>query len=140
MKNRWRFWINGTYTIIEADQGEEECDMKTIRQAKEAAELEYPKQYLDQNCIDSNIVYEQSVGGYKYAALQVDDAVCEEALKLLNVLDATVRESQEKAKRAAEMEEAERRRLLRELDELNERQMKRGIGKALGSLVRMFLG
>ena len=114
--------------------------MKTIRQAKEAAELEYPKQYLDQNCIDSNIVYEQSVGGYKYAALQVDDAVCEEALKLLNVLDATVRESQEKAKRAAEMEEAERRRLLRELDELNERQMKRGIGKALGSLVRMFLG
>lgn len=140
MKKQWKSWINGTYIIIEADERKGECDMKTIRQAKEAAELEYAKQYLDQNCIDSNIVYEQSVGGYKYAALQVDDATCEEALKLMKTLDATVKESQEKAKKAAEMEEEERQRLLREIDGINQRQMQRGIGRALGIILRMFLG
>ena len=114
--------------------------MKTIRQAKEAVELEYAKQYLDHNCIDSNIVYEQSVGGYKYAALQVDDTACEEALKLMKTLDATVKESQEKAKKAAEMEQEERQRLLREIDGINQRQMQRGIGRALGIILRMFFG
>lgn len=114
--------------------------MKTVRQAKEAAGLEYAKQYLDQNCIDSNIVYEQSAGGYKYAALQVDDAACEEALKLLKTMDATFKEAQEKAKSAAEMEEEERQRLLREIDGINQRQMQRGVGRALGIILRMFLG
>ena len=115
--------------------------MKTIRQAREAADLEFAKDFLDQNCIDSNIVFEQSTGGFKYAVLQVEDGVCEEALKILNALDAMPKATpQEKSGNEDEMSEAERQRLLRELEGIQRRQAQRGIGRALGILLRMFLG
>lgn len=112
--------------------------MVTIRQVKEAENLEFAKEYLSQNCIDSTIIFERIPGGDQYASLQVEDSNCEEALRLLKDVDAWLEaKPKEKVKNDSEMSEEERQQLLRKVEEINKQQMKWGIMRAVGIILRM---